>query len=229
MRVFDLVYCCRLFGEVAPTDPSWVELHEHTGGRVDLRDGGHRLATVVWLRKWGCRSLASEDTDLTLAAMAGWAETWSDRLPAETTLDRLTDDEIEVAADAYAELAGAHAAHRRVKGKPIPVTFGPTAAAKTLYALRPEAFLPWDNAIRAALGFDGSRDSYRDALLRARRELAEAVLDAGCTAAELPAFVGRPGSSPPKLIDEHDWARYTARHEPPALAELDRWVSLLRP
>ena len=137
MRVFDLVYCCRLFAEVAPTDASWVELNERTGGRIDLRDGGHRLATVEWLRKWGCRSLATEDTDLTLAAMAAWADDWSDRLPGDTTLDALTDQEIEVAADAYGELATVHAAHRRVKGKAIPVTFGATAAAKALYALRP--------------------------------------------------------------------------------------------
>jgi hypothetical protein len=228
MRAFDLVYCCRLYAEVAGFDRALATFRERTEGRADLRDGEHRVLTLEWLRRWGCRNLAVEDTRLTLAALETWAASWWDRLQGpDVTLDRLTDAHIELAADAYADLAAMHAAHRRARDRRVAVTFGATAAAKTLYAVRPEAFLPWDDAIRRALGFDGGRDAYRDALRRARAELTEAVADAGCAAAELPAFVGRPASSPPKLIDEHDWVRYARGHAPPEAAELARWIRLL--
>jgi hypothetical protein len=228
MRLFELVYCCRLYGETTGFDISLARFWEATGRRVDLTDADHRGLTVTWLRQWGCRTLRVEDTAMTLDALARWADRWADELhPAGTTLDDLTDAQIDVAARAYDELAGAKAAQRRHRDGLVAVRFGATAAAKTLFALRPDALLPWDEAIRRALGYDGSADSYRAAIVRARRELGEAVAESGVAAGKLPALVGRPDSPPPKLIDEHDWVRYAARHEPPTPAELERWAALM--
>jgi hypothetical protein len=106
----------------------------------------------------------------------------------------------------------------------IDVRFGATTSAKAMYAIRPQAFVPWDDAIRRALGFGADADSYRRALARARAEVQEAARDAGVPAGELPALIGRPLSTLPKLVDEHDIVRYTARHEPPRREELERWV-----
>ena len=118
---------------------------------------------------------------------------------------------------------GAAAGFRAGRREPIPVRFGATAAAKALYALRPDACPPWDEPIRAHHGWDGSAASYRAALERAGAELAEAAASAGVTVAELPALIGRPESSPPRLVDEHDWLRVTRGHQPPAPEELERW------
>ena len=114
-----------------------------------------------------------------------------------------------------ARLAERAAGFRAGRREPIPVRFGATAAAKALYALRPDACPPWDEPIRAHHGWDGSAASYRAALERASAELAEAAASAGVAVAELPALIGRPGSSPPRLVDEHDWLRVTRGHQPP--------------
>jgi hypothetical protein len=227
VRAFDLVYCCRLYGETVGFDASLARFWDATGDRVDLAQPDHRELTVAWLRSWGCRNLRVEDTQITLALLADWAGRWQQRLHAvETTLDDLSDKELDVAAAAYEDLAFRPAARRQQGNRLIDVKFGPTAAAKALFAVRPRALAPWDDAIRKALGYDGSAQSYRDALVRARRELNEAVADAGVPAEQLPDLVGRPLSPPPKLIDEHDWVRYAAGHVPPSELELRAWLRL---
>ena len=96
-----------------------------------------------------------------------------------------------------------------------------------MYAVRANEFLPWDEAIRKKLGYREDAASYRRVLVRARDELAEAVGDAGIDPHELPEFIGRPRSTPPKLVDEHDWVRFTLGDKPPTRDELDRWLGWL--
>lgn len=227
MRLFDLVYCCRPYAEATEFDASLTRLWEATDGQVELSRPGHRELTIGWLRAWGCRTLRLEDTELTLRVLEDWADRWLDALHAvDSTIDELTDDELDVAARAYGDLAFTPAAHREFRGRLLDVNFGPTAAAKTLFAIRPKALLPWDGAIRRALGYDGSPASYREAVVRARHEISEAVADAGVPSARLPEVVGRPASPPPKLIDEHDWVRHSEGHEPPSGQQLQEWLRL---
>jgi hypothetical protein len=195
-----------------------------TGAVADLRDPVHRDALLRWLRRWGCRHLRRDDNALASEALREWAVAWEARLPApKLGLDRLGDDELGVLAGAYGALAELAAGFRTGRSGPIPVRFGATAAAKALYALRPQACPPWDEPIRTHHGWDGSAASYRAALGRARAELTEAAASAGVGVADLPALVGRPGSSPVRLVDEHDWVRLTRGHQPPAPEELERW------
>src|SRR5690349_6566715 len=169
-----------------------------------------------WLRRWGCRHLRRDDNALASEALLEWADEWQAKLPAPgVTLDRLGDGALDALAAAYAALAEHPAGFRAGRRETIPVRFGATAAAKALYALRPDACPPWDEPIRAHFGWDGSAASYRAALERASAELAEAAASAGVAVAELPALIGRPESSPPRLVDEHDWLRITRGHEPP--------------
>jgi hypothetical protein len=189
-----------------------------------VRDPDHRDALLRWLRRWGCRHLRRDDNALASEALREWGAAWEAGLPAHgVPLDRLGDGEIDALAGAYGALAELPAGFRAARRAPVPVRFGATAAAKALYALRPEACPPWDEPIRAHHGWDGSAASYRAALARARSELAEAAESAGVAVADLPALIGRPGSSPPRLVDEHDWLRVTRGHEPPAPEELERW------
>jgi hypothetical protein len=195
-----------------------------TGGTADLSDPDHRDALLRWLRRWGCRHLRRDDNALASEALREWATGWEARLPAPgVTLDRLGAEELDTLAAAYGALAGLAAGFRAGRREPIAVRFGATAAAKALYVLRPDACPPWDEPIRAHHGWDGSAASYRAALSRASAELAEAAESAGVAVADLPALIGRPGSSPARLVDEHDWVRATRGHEPPGAEELERW------
>jgi hypothetical protein len=227
MRLYELAYCCRLFDQQSNGDDTLRRLLDFAGGSVDLGSLPHRRALVEWLRSWGCRTLATEDTQLTLASLARWWRQAGDDLPR--TSARLQDlDELAVdrAASVYGPLAELHASYRRAASKRVRVSLGPTAAAKALFALRPNVYPPWDEPIRRKYGYDGSTASYRAYLSEVRNELRELFQDAkecGVEPRAIPAIVNRPRSTLPKLVDEYLWVRITAGHEPPSRSDVARW------
>jgi hypothetical protein len=190
------------FGPVGP-DGATRRLHAATGGQVDLTNPAHRLAAITWLRAWGCRHLRRADTPLTEEALRTWWTAWNGSLPGDqATLTGLGEDELLSAALAYDALRGSPAARRRVQGSDLDVAFGDTATAKLLFAIRPRVFPPWDEAIRLAFGKPGGSAAYVRML-----RLSAAALEglAGRLAAgvsELPEILGRPESTPPKIVDE---------------------------
>jgi hypothetical protein len=119
--------------------------------------------------------------------------------------------------EAYKSLASMPAAHRTYGDRDVDVRFGDTAAAKTLFALRPRAFPPWDEPIRLAFGaraFDGS--SYAMFLRSAAAALEGAARRLGVGVGDLPKLLGRPSSTPAKIVDEYLWMRVTRELGPPA-------------
>ena len=191
------------FGVLAGADASSQRLARATGGHVDLAVEAHRLAAISWLRSWGCRHLRRADTPKTSEALRTWWEDWGAQLPGDhATLTGLGEADLVEAGRAYGALRATPAASRSAKGRDVDVAFGDTATAKLLFALRPQVFPPWDESIRLAFGRPGGADAYVR-LLR----LSAAALDGLARRLEvpvndLPEILGRPGSSPPKLIDE---------------------------
>jgi len=192
------------FGAVAGSDSSSRKLADATGGHLDLAVEAHRVAAITWLRAWGCRHLRRADTARTAETLRTWWDTWGAQLPGDhETLTGLGEAEQAAAGRAYDALRAAPAARRSVKGREFDVAFGDTATAKLLFAIRPQVFPPWDEPIRLAFGRPGGGGAYVR-LLR----LSAAALDglAGRLAVpvgDLPDILGRPGSSPPKLVDEY--------------------------
>ncbi len=114
----------------------------------------------------------------------------------------------------------------RTSGK-YSVTYGPTGAAKVLFALRPRLVPPWDDPIRDHFNADGSADSYREFLESVRQELRVLVEDArhfGLQPGKIPRAVKRPHSTLVKLVDEYNWIVITTGVTPPTSAELASWT-----
>ncbi len=102
-------------------------------------------------------------------------------------------------------------------GRPSIVTVGATGAAKILHALRPKVLPPWDDPIRAALGLDGSRDSYLVYLADVQENVRGIEAEAAALGiTNVPMALGRPRSSLPKMIDEYYWITLTRGHAPPS-------------
>jgi len=193
-------------------DDSLNTLTGRTGSSLDLANGDHRRAVLTWLRQWGCRHLDRSSEVTSSAALQAWAETWVPQLPGSArVITALSPDEITMMAIAYGHLAETVAGARRLGTRTGPVTFGPTAAAKTMYALRPNVCAPWDDPIRNGLGMGVTDAAYRTYLRLIDQTLKKTADQAGIAPGDLPAHVGRPGSSPPKLIDEYLWIRITRR------------------
>jgi hypothetical protein len=100
---------------------------------------------------------------------------------------------------------------------------GPVGAAKTLYILRPNIFPPWDRGIMRRLGYEESGSEYRRYLSGVAQQLHELSRDTGIPVPQLPREVGRPESSPAKLIDEFNWVAITNGCLPPSVNELRKW------
>jgi hypothetical protein len=199
----------RGFALLAGEDRSSARLREIAGGELDLAVSSHRTALLTWLRAWGCRHLRVADTPRSSRALAVWWGTYGPSLPAPgRSLVALSPRELDAAAEAYQALAAATGASRSAPVGEVSVSFGETAAAKALYAIRPLAFPPWDAPIRSALGLGGRAGfrSYLERVALALRGLADRL---GVPVDELPSALGRPGSSPPKLVDEVLWMRVT--------------------
>ena len=78
-----------------------------------------------------------------------------------------------------------------------------------MYALRPHALPPWDDAIRKRLHFDGSASSYAFFIRTVIGEVEELLDGAGkhgIGPSQLPAVIGRAESTLPKIVDEYFWS-----------------------
>ena len=227
MRLFELAYACRLYGGLTQFDSNYRLFLDRTGGELDFRDPEHLKVLLVWLNSWGCRQFAKKDHKVAAQSVLGWAERWESRLPnTSTTLDELRREEIQYAGAAFADLSNRVASKRSYVGALRDVTVGPTGAAKILFAARPEAFVPWDDAIRRELRMDTSASSYCAYLLRVQEQIRQLRKDAakqGIGPEDIPSAVGRQDFPLPKLVDEYYWITISQRFPPLELEEIARW------
>jgi hypothetical protein len=86
----------------------------------------------------------------------------------------------------------------------------------------------WDRSTLDALGLDYSSASYCRYLRLVLSDLQHIATQAGVQIAELPALVGRPNSTPPKLIDEYYWITITRGFEPPSQETINEWLTWAR-
>jgi hypothetical protein len=95
-----------------------------------------------------------------------------------------------------------------------------------MFAARPRAFPPWDDAIRQKRGYDGSQRSYCKYLVEVREQVQQLCTEGaelGISAEDIPRRVGRPRSTLPKLIDEYNWVTLTRGIAPPKPDEIAKW------
>jgi len=136
---------------------------------LDLSRLRHRVELVDWLNQWGCMlpKTNREHRRRTLFGLGKWWQECGGRL-----LDVRLKDFGEL--EAWRESVGDSRPRLRNHDlRPAPVAdlidiyhelrsvelgareFGPVAASKTLFALRPELFVAWDNPMMNAFGYRG--------------------------------------------------------------------------
>lgn len=232
MALSELAFACLVYGGLTNYDESYLGFLKNTGGSVDLGNSDHRKALLTWLNRWGCRHLAHSHHEHASVELLSWHNEYGSTLfPRDRNLWELSEQELTSAGAAYEALSSRIASYRKRNGGRSPVRFGPTAAAKILFAIRPGALLPWDKAIRKSRGYDNSRASYLSFLSSAKsvlEELATSCQRNGFQLADLPRVLGRPHSTVPKLIDEYYWVTITKNCSPPDSDTFQRWASWSR-
>jgi len=225
MRLYEAAIACRAYtafgGEF---DDSFRQFGAKTGGALHLESDECGWALMKWLNEWGCRQFAKEYHQDALKLMRLWAQKYLRELPTQAVeILELTDSDIRHAADAFDVLKELQASRRGS----VSVRFGATGGAKIMFALRPQAFPPWDDAIRERLQFDGSADSYARFIRRVKLEVEELLADAGkhgVSRSQLPAIIGRSESTLPKIVDEYFWVTITRGFVVSKVSDLHRWA-----
>jgi hypothetical protein len=175
---------------------------------ADAMTSAGRDELIRWLRAWGCRHLRVEDHARTSRSIRAWASAWVPRLPSGSLVD-LTTEEISRSAAAYLALAVRPAAFAARPNGLVSVTFGQTAASKAMYALRAAAFAPWDAPMRKKLALGDGAEAYARYLTLCADAIRAIARRAGIAPDEVPAAIGRPGTTPARLIDEYLWVALT--------------------
>ena len=109
------------------------------------------------------------------------------------------------------------------------VRIGPTAASKILFAMRTEALMPWDEAMRVTFKCDGGPASYRRFLEEVRDltyHIERLCWDNGFGIDDLPKHVDRPDSTVLELVNHYIWIAVTRKCELPSSQTLARWAAL---
>lgn len=228
MLLYELAYACRIYA--ATFDAALTRFRSAVDPMLDLENSNHRGALLEWLNKWGCRQFAKNDHRRASQELVDWwRQQRADALPRRgISWTDLSGQYIDIIEGAYRTLVASIASVRRRKSVDYEVRFGPAGAAKILYVLWPNAVAPWDDAIREELGLDGSPESYRTFLTEIVPSQIESLrLDAvrfEIPLRSVPACLGRPESSLPKMVDEYFWVTITQKYRLPSKARMQEWA-----
>lgn len=229
MKLGALAFACHLFGLMSDYDISYKQFLDSTRPIIDLESSDHLMALLKWLNAWGCRQFSKEYHKLAANEIKEWYFEFNQYLPPNhATILTLTEENISMIENIYTGLVIKTASKRKLSGEQISIErVGPTGTSKILFALRPNALIPWDGAMREKFGLDGSNNSYGNYLRKVRSDLEEISLECkryGFELRDLPSKLGRRDSSITKLVDEYHWVTITRRCPAPSKEELKAWL-----
>ncbi len=225
-----LAIASTMYDSLTPFNYSLGRLNKATGGNIDLTNPAHRISLMKWLNDWGCRHLSKDQHDVASNSILNWYQVDGVTLfTNKKPLWDLGDHELEIAAHAYGSLKDKTGARRIRSGRELEVHIGTTAASKILFAIRPKALMPWDEAMRIGFGCDGSPESYSRYLKVIRNltfHIGVLCRNKGFQIDDLPGKLGRPDSTVLAFVNEYIWVTETRKVELPSSRTLARWAEL---
>ena len=219
-----------LFNSLTPYNTSLVNFRSATGDSLDLNTQEHRRVLLKWLNDWGCRHLSKEQHPVASKSILDWYQNnYATLFSDEAPLWQVEDQEIDIAANAYGSLKDRIGARHYRHGNKLEAHIGPTAASKILFALRPKALMPWDEAMRKYFGYSGSTRSYFEYLVEIRDltlHIGRLCENKGFQIDDLPQRLGRSKSTVLALVNEYIWVTVTRKIRLPSSETLTQWASL---
>jgi hypothetical protein len=219
-----------LFDSLTAYNASLADFRCATSSTLDLAINEHRHALLKWLNDWGCRHLSKKNHQVASESILEWYQSECATLFGDSTpVWQLDDRELKTAANAYGSLKDRLGARHSRHNDQLQVHIGPTAASKVLFALRPRALVPWDDAMRRSFGYgDASPESYFKYLVAIRNlalHIRDLCRDKGFQIDDLPGKIDRGRSTVVELLNEYIWVR-TRGIELPSSETLMQWASL---
>jgi hypothetical protein len=228
----ELAFACYLCDCLTNYNDTFLAFQKATKPAVALSNPAHTMALLTWLNKWGCRQFALEDHDSAAREISSWFDHYQHHLPnKDVYLWRMSDSDFDLAGKAYQALSARVASSKARNGKDLAITVGPTGAAKILFAIRPNALVPWDDSIRNGLGYDDSLTSYVEFLKAMKAVLCSlgmTCLKRGFELKDLPQKLGRPDSTVVLLLNEYYWITLTRECSLPDTELFKQWLAWSR-
>jgi hypothetical protein len=218
-----------LFNSLTPYNSSLALFRSVTGDSIDLANSEHRNALMKWLNDWGCRHLSEDQHQVASQNILDWYQMNCGTLFSDRKhLWELGDHEIDTVTHAYGSLKDRIGARRFRHGYDLDIHIGATAASKILFAVRPRAIMPWDDAMRKSFNCDGSLISYGKYLNMIRDitfRIDTLCRNKGFQIDDLPEKIGRSSSTVLELINEYIWVTETRKVRLPSSETLMKWAS----
>jgi len=198
------------------------EFRDRTKYLPDLRNPEHRKELLIFLNGWGCRHIAKKYHPKASEELKEWYSRHCNDLPdAEKNLWDLTEQELKSIGRAFDDLASRIIATKKQNGRNV--MFGPIAAAKTFFAIRPRALIAWDNDIReTCVGKKGTYKSFLEKTQSVIHDLKAQCARHNIQLENLPLTLNRIDATIPKLIDEYNWITIT-RGLSPTSEDFHNW------
>ena len=213
MKLYELAYACRLYGE---DDAAYCKMRKTLGQTSALASPEQWKELLKFLNKWGCRIAEYDVDELTKELQKWWAED-NCKLP-DKNIRALDDSERDQIGKSYEELlqlgAGLH--------------FQDTAAAKTLHVLRPDTLPMWDAKIKEWFT-DEVGKTYSDFVRHVAEEISELEEDVrrlDHSLNHVPQLVHSRADSASlvKLADEYYWVTKTLGYTVPTREQAEKWL-----
>lgn len=218
MKLLHLRIACYLYNQFTGYDYSYLELSKKYPN-LELNETEQIKALVKWLRSWGCRQFKNSNESISINSIMDWYELKKTEMPSRDDClidyDLATNEKLII--ELFNNLSGRKAATRQRGNHKIDVRIGPVGTAKTLFALRPNLFSPWDTPIYNKFQLEGNGSGYVKYLSRVQNELKEvrdSLKDADMNWNELFGYLKKQHRSYPKLIDEYYWITITQGCDP---------------
>lgn len=224
----DLAFAAYTFDAMTNYNESYREFREATSGNLDLALSEHRKALIHWLNRWGCRQFATDQHGVASKSILEWCHQEAHKLVNyDKEIGELDENDLANVALVYSTLSRTTASHKIKMGKKERVSVGPAGASKILFALRPHAYIPWDQTIRNSLRYGDDGVAYaaylRDIKL-ALEALEQSCLDNGFPLQDLPCQLGEPDATAAMLVNAYLWIVHSQDCKPPSRDVLRRWV-----
>jgi hypothetical protein len=181
--------------------------------RIDVSD------LIKWLRSWGCRQFKNEDENISINNFQDWYNSNKSKLP--NINQNLINYDLTIneglIIELFDNLSICKSAIREGKYRQVDVCVGPVGAAKTLFALRPNLFSPWDNLIYKQLKLECNGLGYVSYLHKIKTELInirDEAINNHLEWENIFNYLNKMHRSYPKLIDEYFWITLTNKCDP---------------
>jgi len=224
MKLIHLEIACYLYNQFTEYDNSYVNLIEKHP-RIDLQDNLHIKSLLEWLRSWGCRQFKKDSEEISIRSIREWYNSRKTAIPNHNV--HLIDYDLQknngLIIELFDDLANRKASIKDKGNKKIEVRIGPVGAAKTLFALRPNLFSPWDTPIYKKFKLNGDGSGYVLYLKKIQKELKDLkhnVDESKFKWEELFKYLGKRHNSYPKLIDEYYWITITNQCDPVTIEKI---------